>query len=81
MIGRDKTRRREPVSVVIVSPYGTELEVTEERAEQLLARDPIRLGDNQVRRYHRPGEEALVAPPVTGALPPRKGDRTNTGSE
>lgn len=80
-VARDKRREKARADVELITPHGAEITVPATRAEQLLARPPIRFVDNVERRYVRAdsGEDIEVGTAVTGAQPPRKGDRQNTG--
>lgn len=77
-VQNDKRRVKEQADTELVSPHGTKITVTKSRAEALLAREPIRLGDGVARRYARPGDSNEVAPVVSKAAPPRVGNRANT---
>lgn len=82
MPGLSINRRREIAipDTDLTTPYGTEITVTPARAAQLLARPPIRLADNTLRRYVLSGQNPTVDPEAaeTGAKPPRRGDGKNT---
>lgn len=78
----DKKREKEVADTTIITPHGAEITVTKSRAETLLARPPIRLGDGVARVYARPGESNKVADSISVAPPPRRGNRENApGSE
>lgn len=74
----DKTRVKEVANTELVTPHGGTIVVTESRATALLARPAIRMGDGVARVYARPGESNVEEAPVTGAKPPRTGDRKNS---
>lgn len=76
----DKARERGSADTELITPYGTRITVTAERAKGLLARTPIRFGDGVARKYVLPGEDNVVEPDTTSkATPPRKGDGRNGG--
>ncbi len=74
----DKNRVKEVRNVDLVTPHGTTITVTAGRAAALLARPSIRMGDGVARTYAPAGEDNIEDAPVSGATPPRKGDRVNT---
>jgi hypothetical protein len=84
MPGVNINRRREIAlpDTDITTPYGTNITVTSARAEALLARPGIRLGDGSLRRYMEGhNADTLIAEIPTGAKPPRTGSRANTPEE
>lgn len=59
-VRNDKTRVKAPSTVDLVSPNGTEVTVSEDRAEALLKRVPIQRGDGSWHKYARVGESTAV---------------------
>lgn len=59
-VRNDKTRRKAATVVDLVSPNGSEVTVSEERAEVLLARVPVQRGDGSWHRYAYKGESTEV---------------------
>ncbi len=57
----DKERRKAPRTVFLTSPNGTEIEVSADRAENLLSRPPVQRGDGTWHRYAKDGEPTLVS--------------------
>lgn len=58
----DKNRRKAPRTVDLVSPNGTEVTVSEDRAEALLARVPVQRGDGTWHKYAPVGESTQLDP-------------------
>jgi hypothetical protein len=59
-VGRDKNRRKAPTTETLISPNDTEITVSAERAEALLARVPMQRGDGTWKKYSRAGESNVV---------------------
>ncbi len=57
----DRERRKQPRTVFLTSPNGTEIEVTAERAENLLSRPPVQRGDGSWHKYAEEGQDTLVS--------------------
>lgn len=77
----DKKRVKELANVALTTPHGAEIVVTAARAAALKARPGIRMGDGVARVYVDSGEDNVEPAPVSGAKPPRVGDRKNTAPE
>ncbi len=77
----NKKREKPRPEVDLTTPYGTQITVSAKRAETLLKRPGIRLGDQVLRKYVKAGEDPVVKEESTGAAKPRQGSRVNTGGE
>lgn len=77
-VQRDKQRKKSPVFVDLTTPHGTEITVSEERAQSLLGRGAVRFNDQVERKYVLAGEDNTVKAEKSGANPPRTGNRVNT---
>lgn len=77
----NKKREKPKAEVDLTTPYGTQITVSAKRAETLLKRGGIRLGDQKLRKYVPAGENPEVPEETSGAAKPRQGSRVNTGGE
>lgn len=60
-VNMDRQRRKASKFVDLVSPNGTEITVSEERAENLLARVAVQRGDGTWHKYALAGESTEVS--------------------
>lgn len=56
----DKNRRKAPTTVDLVSPNGTQITVSAERADALMNRPPVQRGDGRWFKYAPEGESNEV---------------------
>lgn len=77
----NKKREKPRPEVDLVTPHGAQITVSQQRAETLLERPGVRLGDGGLRKYVEAGEDPLVEELGSGARAPRAGSRDNTGAE